>query len=207
MTLGAADGAADNSLATDNPAATTTSYGGGVAPTWQAVALAWLAPGVANAVALGTSSVPNDWLALQAFNLAQHGGLAFLCYLCVKLYNRGSMTGRTSATLALLVLGNLLGWLVLPDDVRNFSERQSDVLPPWFTQATLVTLIASSIALTWVVGRALSARRLWRPGVAGAALTAVVVNHLLLPGDYRGIHLFLSLVAVTALTTAHGSCL
>src|SRR6187551_2494508 len=172
MTLGAADGA-DNTLATADSRAAITSDGGGVAPTWQAVALAWLAPGVANAVALATSSVTSNGLALQAFNLAQHGALAFLCYLCVKLWNRGSMTGRTSATIALLVLGNLFGWLVLPDDVRNFSERQSHVLPPWFTQATLVTLIASSIALTWVVGRSLSVRRLWRIGVGGAALTAV----------------------------------
>src|SRR6187551_3117419 len=187
MTLGAADGdSAENSLAPANTEAATTAHSGGTARTWQAAALAWLAPGIANAVALGaTSRAPGDWLALQAFNLAQYGGLAFLTYLCVKLWNRGSMTGRASAVIALLVLGNLFGWLVLPDDVRNFSERHSDVAPPWLTQATLVTLIASSISLTWIVGRTLGVRRLWRLGMAGAALTTVVVNHLVLPGDYR----------------------
>src|SRR5688572_3587640 len=155
MRLGAADGdSAGNSLATGDVEAVTTAEARGTAPTWQAAALAWVAPGVANAIALGTtSSAPSDWLELQAFNLAQHGALAFLSYLSVKLWNRGSMTGRTSAVVALLVLGNVFGWLVLPDDVRNFSERHSELAPPWLTQATLVTLIASSIAITWLVGK------------------------------------------------------
>jgi arylsulfatase A-like enzyme len=203
MALGAADGdSAGNSRATGNADAATTSHGRGIAPTWQAAALAWVAPAAANAVALGaTSRVPSDWLGLQAFNLLEHGALAFLCYLSIKLWNRGSMTGRASALIALFVLGNLFGWLVLPDDVRNFSERHSDLAPPWFTQAILVTLIASSIALTWIVSRTLGARRLWRLCLTGAALSTVVVNHLVLPGDYRGIHLYLCLVAVTALAT------
>lgn len=179
------------------------SAGGGQAPAWQAAALAWAAPWLTNAVALGTTARPAlEWLQLQGFNLVQHGALSFLTYVCVKLWHRSGTTSRVGATVALLVLGNLLGWGVLPDDVWNFSERHSAIAPPWLTQATLITLIASSIAFTWFVSATLADRARWRLVATVGAVTAIVINHLILPGDYRGVHLFLCLAAVGALAPA-----
>lgn len=173
------------------------------APRWRAATLAWAAPWLSNAIALGLAARPlRDWFELQAFNLAQHGAFAFLTYFSIKLWHKGGLTSRASAAVALLVLSNLLGWMVLPDDVRNFSERQSDTAPPWLTQALLITLMASSVALGWLVGVKLARRNPWRVGLAGIALAVIVVNHLVLPGDYRGVHLFLCLVAVATLSTA-----
>jgi len=170
---------------------------------WRAAALAWAAPCISNAIALGLAARPlGDWLELQAFNLAQHAAFAFLTYLSVKLWHKGRLASRASAALALLVLSNLLGWMVLPDDVRNFSERHSDAAPPWLTQAILITLMASSVALGWLVGMKLAGRSLRRVALASAAAAVIVVNHLVLPGDYRGVHLFLCLVAVATLSTA-----
>jgi len=169
---------------------------------WRAAALAWAAPWISNAIALGLTPRPaGEWLELQAFNLVQHGAFAFLTYLSVKLWHKGGLTSRASATLALLVLSNLLGWMVLPDDVGNFSERHSDTAPPWLTQTLLITLMASSVALGWVVGVKLAHRKLWRVGLAGTAIAVIIVNHLVLPGDYRGVHLLLCLVAVATLST------
>ncbi len=175
----------------------------GPAPTGQAAALAWMAPWIANVVALGASPRPaSEWLELQAFNAAQNGAFAFLTYFSIKLWHRGGISSRLSATLALLVLGNLLGWAVLPDDVWNFSERHGPSAPPWLTQALLITAMASSIALAWFVSVTLASRARWRVAGAGAAIALIVVNHLVLPGDYRGVHLFTCLVAVAALTPA-----
>lgn len=172
------------------------------APMWRAAALAWAVPCVSNAVALGLAARPlGDWFELQAFNLAQHTAFAFLTYLSVKLWHKGRLTSRASAALALLVLSNLLGWMVLPDDVRNFSERYSDTAPPWLSQALLITLMASSVALGWIVGVKLAGRQPWRLALAVVGVAVIVVNHLVLPGDYRGVHLFLCLVAVATLST------
>lgn len=173
------------------------------APNWQAAALAWTAPCLASAVVLGVTARPTfEWIELQAFNSMQHAAFAFLTYLCIKLGHRGGITSRARATVTLIVLGNLLGWAVLPDDVWNFSERHSATLPPWLTQAVLITLMASSIGLAWLVSVTLAARASWRLASAGAAIAAVCVNHVVLPGDYRGVHLMLCLVAVAALTPA-----
>ncbi|HEU5077432.1 MAG TPA: hypothetical protein VFU02_24740, partial [Polyangiaceae bacterium] len=195
----ASDGSAGKSDAPGSAAAQPTHP----APTWQAAALAWAAPWLASAVALGVTARPAyEWVELQAFNAMQHGAFAFLTYLCIKLWHRGGITSRSSGTLALLILGNLLGWAVLPDDVWNFSERHSATAPPWLTQAVLITLMASSIALAWLVSVTLAARPRWRLASASAAIAGIVVNHLVLPGDYRGVHLMLCLVGVAALSPA-----
>lgn len=164
---------------------------------WLAAAGAWSVPWLVSTIAIGLLEHPlAERGQLLGFNLAEHCALAFLSYLGVKLWARwGSGTWRR-ALLAMLCFGNALGWAVLPDDVRNFSERHTDQLSPWITMVILITLIGSSLALTWGVANRLGRSTALAVGLGLSGALLAVGNQLVLPGDYRGIHLFLSLHSV-----------
>lgn len=170
------------------------AYADGLRP-WRAILLAWLVEGTISAVYIQLAGSTLHRARVQWFNALEYVALGFLGYLAVKLWLRFGPSHSWLTVAALLAAGNALGWLALPDDLTNFSERQSDSLPVWVTLTIGVTLVASSLALVWWVGRRLNRR--WAAWAVVPALAVLIGNRILVPPDYHGIRAFLTLSAVT----------
>ncbi len=162
--------------------------------------MAWLASLVVCAVALAVRKT-DDALLLQVFNLVEHAALALLSCLGVKLWCRFGLRGRRSTFVVLLLAANLVGFGVLVDDVTHFSERQSALLPPAVTRTLLITLISSVLPIAWLFAKSAQRWIFARVGLAMTAVGALAFNQFVLVADYYGVHLLVTLVAVTVLAT------
>lgn len=168
----------------------------------------WIAPGAAAAASPGTPFRVRAEAALfdgAHFLLAGLVGWMLVATACKGLLwlSRGggaSWRGRAGTLLAVYAAALVLGALVLPIDLTNFSQRQTFASPA-IALASGVALVAAAVpggvACGWLL------RRPWGRVVAGALLlVTAAVNALLLPNDYFVIHLFVTLVAVGVAASA-----
>ena len=170
-------------------------------PPHHALAFAWMFSLIVCGIALGIRSVDHPLL-LQVFNAAEHMGLAFLGYLAIKLWQRFANIGRTGTLLVLLLLANTSSWFLLTDDVTHFSERHAEVMPPVITRIALITILASAVPLAWLASQLVKSIRVARYALLLLGTAALVTNQLILIADYHGVHLIVTLAAVTILAAA-----
>src|SRR5690606_16760846 len=172
-----------------------------------AAALTFSAAGLVNGV--GWLSAPGSTRAEAAlFDLTHFvvPGLlaALLVALGEQLLERLPLTSprmrRAATTLALYVPCALLGALLLPVDLTNFSQRQS-ALPPALALTAGVLLFSGVPVLGVAIGRRLRTR-LGRAVASAAIVAAGAINALTLPNDYFVIHLVLTAGAVGVASAA-----
>lgn len=186
---------ADRRPAADAADAARATLGGA-----RSITGAWLLVGVVDAVAL-LAMAPEATLS----TLLVHHGVDLFHMVALGLLSAGAVflaskvaRGRPFLPVVALALVSALGGLfVLAPDFENFAVRmQTDWLQPVGAVLTSLVLPASFVA-----GRLLD--RPWFRFVGAAGAGAMLgAHHLLLPGDYEGIHLYWVLSAATLLGAA-----
>lgn len=152
----------------------------------------WLVLLVINAFFLAKShaQLPTAQPALRyVFELGQLLGLAFLTWVAHRLLWR--FEARRRAALA-FCLFSLLAYGLLGGDLVSFLDRHPDTKVPWRALMALATAAAlmASITLSLLCARF----SLWIAGVALGVLLGVV-NHLVLPLQYPGLHLVIAVIS------------
>ncbi len=152
-------------------------------------------------------------LEAAAFDLAHFLAVGLVCAALVRLAElwpvRFARGRRALFLLGVTVLSLSLGALTLPEDFENFAGRQQAVAPElalWGGAGLVSFAVPSSVAVGWLAGGRWR-RSPWTELAALVLLLAVVVlNGIVLPNDYRGIHLYLALTAIAfAASTWSGS--
>ena len=150
---------------------------------------------VSSAFLVARADLPaTERFSLHLFDLGQYLAFAYFSYLACALWKWRGPPGLGWSLLALALLMNGLGWLTLPPDLANFSERQADVLHPDLVLVLGITLVATAPVAAWLLGH-VCARPLLRSIAIAVSAAVHVGNQLLLPGDYKAIHLFVALCA------------
>jgi len=98
---------------------------------------------------------------------------------------------------SLLALSLLLGIWTLRPDFAGFAGRQT-ALPSWLVLAVGVLGASASVPVAWVLGSWVGGR--FARGARGLGLfvlcAGIAGNGLVLPNDYRGIHLYVALAVI-----------
>ena len=154
----------------------------------QAHVAVWFVVALSNSVAIAFLPMPakaSARLLHHGFDFFQMAAAALLGLIVIHAWHRFLPKRRWLAVLALGFLSLVVaGWTLVPD-FDNWSQR---IKQPWL--AYLAAVVASqSVTAALVVGRFFAVG--WRRLVAAAlGLGVLLANHVLLPGDYPGLHFY-----------------
>jgi arylsulfatase A-like enzyme len=161
-----------------------------------AQALAWLVVAVSNLATISLLPFPVHHPATRFlhywFDVSQMVALGLLAATVTWGWQRLLGERRLLATLALAGFALLLGLVALEPDFKNWSER---IDHPWLSFVG-AALASQSVPLALLVGRKLAKPR-WRALGLALGLSVLSLHHVLLPGDYPGIHVFWVFAAAT----------
>ncbi|MCY1056677.1 sulfatase-like hydrolase/transferase [Nannocystis sp. SCPEA4] len=166
--------------------------------------LAWAGLAVVDAGFIAARPLPNAGLRVRALtHLFDAGQLLFLGLVAAGtavLWTRFAPR-HVPAVAALSLLALVLGFLFLSSDLENFALRiagreQADAL-----RTLAIFALAQAVPLAHLVGRRMARPRLRWLAVA-LALAAAIVNPLILPVDYPGLHALVSWTAATLAAAA-----
>jgi hypothetical protein len=166
----------------------------------------WAAVGVINllviAVRAFNTDVPLGIRAAHAlYDLGHHVGLGVVSYLAIYAWNVLGPRRQRWAWLALAGTTVLVSALLLPEDVDGLALRLEAFATwvPWL--GFLLVLGGSGVPLAIAFGRLLDRDR-WRWLAVAIAVSAQLLNHLVLLNDYPGIHFFTAWCAAGLLGAA-----
>lgn len=133
-------------------------------------------------------------LGLHAFDAGHHLALgllaALLCFGVAALLRR-----RIARGAVLVALSAGAGVVALAPDLVGFVGRHASADTAAWLRPLLAAALAQCVPAAVLAGRLLDRPR-WRWLALAAGLLAMVANHLLLPLDYPGVHLFVAAAAV-----------
>ncbi len=121
--------------------------------------------------------------------------------LCAVVFGWRRLVGARFSWLGASLGALGVGALILPEDFQNFASRMTRLMPEDVLLWSMVAGVSLSVPFTFFVARWFR-NGLWRTMVAAGAFGLAAVNHLVLVGNYLGIHLFVAWVAATALAAA-----
>ncbi|MEE9385458.1 MAG: sulfatase [Nannocystaceae bacterium] len=140
------------------------------------------------------------WAQHQALDLGQQLAMGLVAWVLVRATCRLPRGRIRPGWLLFVGLALVLGWALLAPDVTNFSNRMGTPTTAPLLRGGIVLAAAAVLAGTAAVGQCLVKTR-WRgAGVAGA-IAGMILNHLVLPHDYPGVHFFLGWMAATLFAT------
>lgn len=169
----------------------------------RAIVVATTALVLINAVAIGLQSPPAGGAAVRAlrhlFDAGQHLALGLLLAAVVAALQRVGL-GRRGAVIAVGVAATSLAIPLLTSDVSNFAWRVAPSFPKVVHGAVGVGVGVSFSAAVWL--GTVPQMPLLRAGLAIVGLVALAANHVLLPADYAGVHLVVTLMGIAVIAAA-----
>lgn len=166
-----------------------------------ALGVAWLVVAVSNLAAISLLPFPVRHPATRFahywFDVSHMVAVGLLAVAVSWAWKRFVGERKLLATLGLAGFALVLGFVVLLPDFRNWSQR---IHRPWFAFVA-AALASQSVPLAHVAGRWL-ARPKWRIVAMVLGFAVLGLHHLLLPGDYFGIHVFWVFGAATLMGAA-----
>ncbi|MDC0673589.1 sulfatase-like hydrolase/transferase [Nannocystis radixulma] len=166
--------------------------------------LAWAGLAVVNAGFIAARPLPNAGLRVRALtHLFDAGQLLFLGLVAAGtavLWTRFAPR-RVPAVAALSLLALVLAFLFLSSDLENFALRIAGRERADALRILSLFALAQAVPLAHLVGRRMARPRLRWLAVA-LALTAAILNPLILPVDYPGLHALVSWTAATLAAAA-----
>lgn len=160
----------------------------------------WLLIALVNACFIVMEPLPPGGVSVRIahllFDVGQTLGAGLLCSVAVNAFQRWAPRRRLAGLNVVAALSVIIGLVVLPGDLKGFTAwlvgpGRSRVWV-WLVSAACSLVIPAAM----LAGRIFRRPKLrWLAFGSGAALATA--NNALLPGDYPGIHLVVSLAAAT----------
>ncbi|MGB5501788.1 MAG: sulfatase [Polyangiales bacterium] len=164
------------------------------------VVVGWLLIALVNACFIVMEPLPPGGVSVRIahllFDVGQTLGAGLLCSVAVNAFQRWAPRRRLAGLNVVAALSVIIGLVVLPGDLKGFTAwlvgpGRSRVWV-WLVSAACSLVIPAAM----LAGRIFRRPKLrWLAFGSGAALATA--NNALLPGDYPGIHLVVSLAAAT----------
>ncbi len=137
---------------------------------------------------------------LHLFDVGQHLALGLLA-ACLCLVSGWALRRPALRGALLVALSAGAGVLALAPDLVGFVGRHATADTATWLRPLLAVALAQCVPVAVLAGRLLG-RPGWRWLALAGALVALVANHLLLPLDYPGVHLFVAASAVALMAGA-----
>ncbi len=170
-----------------------------------AAVAAWVVIAIVNAVFI--ARLPGKYSTVRGLHhLIDAAHLIFLGALIslgVALSARFGPRRPRAGLLAIAAAGVGIAFGTVWNDVAGFASEAAGETGGVALSALMVTVVGLSPAVVALVGSLVARRgRLWLPLLFLPAVGVAIANDLVLPADYRGLHLFAAIDAAVALTVA-----